>query len=76
MNLMEQYRHEPWLHFVRDAVMAFAHALHDMWKEECVDKPGLCEAMAHSGHLHGNHLLQHLKKVSFTGKELQSPSTR
>lgn len=66
INLTEPYRHEPWLHFVRDAVMAFAHALHDMWEEECADQPGLCEAMAHSGHLHGHHLLQHLKKVSFT----------
>lgn len=52
--------------------MAFAHALHDMWKEECADQPGLCEAMAHSGHLHGHHLLQHLKKVSFTGKKFTS----
>lgn len=49
--------------------MAFAHALHDMWEEECSDQQGLCEAMAHSGHLHGHHLLQHLKKVSFTGKK-------
>lgn len=47
--------------------MAFAHALHSMWKEECGGEERLCEAMAHGGHLHGHHLLQHLREVSFTG---------
>ncbi|XP_063870187.1 metabotropic glutamate receptor 3-like [Scylla paramamosain] len=60
------YPHEPWLHFVRGAVMAFAHALHSMWEEECGGEERLCEAMAHGGHLHGHHLLQHLRDVSFT----------
>lgn len=53
-------------------MLAFAHALHDMWKEKCYDQPGLCEAMAHDGHLHGRQLLQHLKEVSFTGKTRRS----
>ncbi|KAG0710209.1 Metabotropic glutamate receptor 3 [Chionoecetes opilio] len=66
MNFTKPYLHEPWLHFVRDAVMSFAHALHAMWEAECEGQPGSCEAMAHGGHLHGHHLLQYLQNVSFT----------
>ncbi|XP_063611508.1 metabotropic glutamate receptor-like [Penaeus indicus] len=59
------YAQAPWLHFVRDAVYAFAHALHNMWEARCEGKSGLCDAMAHSGHVHGHELFGHLLNVSF-----------
>lgn len=65
INSTGNYRQEPWLHFVRDTVYAFAHALHNMWEKHCQGKAGLCEAMAHSGHIHGRDLYQQLLHVTF-----------
>nr|XP_053632129.1 metabotropic glutamate receptor 3-like [Cherax quadricarinatus] len=60
-----QYRQIQWLHFVRDSVYAFAYALHAMWEESCEGVEGMCEAMAHSGHIHGHELFSKLIKVTF-----------
>lgn len=57
-----------WLHLVRDAAYAFAHALHNMWVAHCKGVPGLCEEMAHgTGHIHGEELYEALKNVTFPG---------
>lgn len=72
------YAQVPWLHFVRDAVYAFAHALHNMWEARCEGRPGLCDAMAHSGHVHGHELFGHLLNVSFedvNGRSFQFDDT-
>nr|APC26117.1 metabotropic glutamate receptor type 3 [Homarus americanus] len=61
----ENYRQVPWLHFVRDSVIAFAHALHTMWEDKCKGRKGLCEAMVHNGHIHGQDLYNHLLNVQF-----------
>ena len=56
-----------WLHFVRDSVYAFSHALHNLWKAKCRGRPGLCQAMAHDGHIHGQELYEYLRNVSVKG---------
>ncbi|KAK7015134.1 hypothetical protein SK128_026155 [Halocaridina rubra] len=60
-----KYRQMQWLHFLRDAVYAFAYALHDLWQTGCRGKPGVCHRMAHDGHIHGDDLFKTLLKVSF-----------
>lgn len=66
------FHQQLWLHFVRDAVYAYAWALHSIWEEECEGEKGVCEGMVHGsvsdGHLHGQHLFTHLLNLSFTGK--------
>ncbi|XP_066941461.1 metabotropic glutamate receptor 3-like isoform X1 [Macrobrachium rosenbergii] len=60
------YRQMQWLHFVRDAVYAFAHALHNLWLMNCNGQEGLCNKMGHDGHIHGDDLFEQLLKVNFT----------
>lgn len=62
-----EYKQVPWLHFVRDAVYAFAYALHNLWELRCEGQPGLCDEMAHSGHVHGREIFGHLLNVTFEG---------
>ena len=33
---------QPYIHFVRDAVYVFAHALHNLWKDTCNNTQGMC----------------------------------
>ena len=33
---------QPYIHFVRDAVYVFAHALHNLWSDTCNQVPGVC----------------------------------
>ncbi|XP_045621093.2 metabotropic glutamate receptor 3 isoform X2 [Procambarus clarkii] len=67
LSVSGTHQHEivQWLHFVRDSAHAFAHALHAMWEEHCEGVAGICDAMAHSGHIHGQDLFQQLLRVSF-----------
>ena len=71
-----RFFHVKWLHFVRDSVYAFAHALHDMWNRKCTNK-GICEAMGthdeggHHGHIHGEDLYEYLRNVSFKGRNIE-----
>ncbi|KAF2357748.1 Receptor ligand binding region [Trinorchestia longiramus] len=60
-----QFSQLGWLHFLRDAVYAFALALHALWERHCEGQPGVCAAMTHEGHIHGQELLLALKNVSF-----------
>lgn len=55
---------EDQLQFVSDAVMAFAHALHDMHQDVCPGRQGLCEAMRPTK---GAELLKYLRNVDFEG---------
>ena len=42
----EQVLHQPYIHFVRDAVYVFAHALHNLWRETCNTTLHLCPHFA------------------------------
>ena len=53
-----------YLHFVRDAVYAYAHALHAQWADECNGIPGVCEKMRNSD---GSSLKFYLENANFTG---------
>lgn len=59
------YKQLPTLHFVRDAVYAFAFALHNMHKDKCNGLPGLCAAM---DKIDGAELKHYIEKVTFKGK--------
>ncbi|UYV82324.1 hypothetical protein LAZ67_21001715 [Cordylochernes scorpioides] len=56
------YRQVPSLHFVRDAVYAFAYALHNMHADKCGGKPGLCEELRS---IEGQELRKYIEKVTF-----------
>ena len=60
------------LHFVSDAVYAFAHALKSMHAAVCGDVRGLCEGMK-PHNLDGEVLLEHLGQVNFTGDYILLP---
>ena len=63
-----------YLHFVRDAVYAFAHALHNLHREMCPDAPGrVCDAMRDSD---GSVLKFYLEKANFEGRLTCSTSLR
>ena len=53
-----------YLHFVRDAVYAFAHALDALQKDACPGEVGVCERMRNSD---GSVLKQYLERVNFEG---------
>ena len=53
------------LQFIRDAVYAYAHALHNQWQVECEGRPGVCEKMRNA---EGSVLKYYLEGASFTGK--------
>ena len=60
------YRQQPHLHYIYDAVSAYAHALKRMHAEVCgIHHVGLCEGMD-PGELKGLPLLLHLEEVNFT----------
>ncbi|XP_046635504.1 metabotropic glutamate receptor 2-like isoform X2 [Daphnia pulicaria] len=51
------------LQFIRDAVYAYAHALHNQWQVECEGRPGVCEKMRNA---EGSVLKYYLEGASFT----------
>lgn len=61
-----RYTSVKFLQFVRDAVYAYAHALHDQWRAECDGRPGVCEKMRNAP---GDVLKFYLENVNFTGTE-------
>ena len=63
------FKQIPTLHFVRDAIYAFAYALHDMHKDKCNGLPGLCSAM---NEIDGAEFKRYIEKVTFKGKKLLS----
>ncbi|XP_006794306.1 metabotropic glutamate receptor 4-like isoform X1 [Neolamprologus brichardi] len=58
------YEQEGKVQFVIDAVYAMAHALHDMHKDLCPGKVGLCSKM---DTINGTLLLKYIRSVNFTG---------
>jgi len=58
------YRQQAFLHFVRDAVYAFATALNNMHLDWCGGVPGLCDEMRH---IDGPQLVKYLANVTFKG---------
>ncbi|KAJ9573800.1 hypothetical protein L9F63_008837, partial [Diploptera punctata] len=57
------YRQQRYLHFVRDAIYAVAHALHDLQRDVCGDNyNGVCPGMKH---IDGETLKSYLGNVSF-----------
>ncbi|XP_056131423.1 metabotropic glutamate receptor 4 isoform X1 [Lampris incognitus] len=58
------YEQEGKVQFVIDAVYAMAHALHDMHKDLCPGKVGLCSKM---DTINGTLLLKYIRNVNFTG---------
>ncbi|XP_074540813.1 metabotropic glutamate receptor 1 isoform X2 [Halichoeres trimaculatus] len=63
-SLHENYVQDSKMGFVINAIYAMAHGLHDMHKELCQGKTGLCEAM---DPIDGSKLLDYLLKTSFRG---------
>lgn len=53
-----------YLQFVRDAVYAYAHALHNQWVAECDGQPGVCSKMRNAD---GAVLKYYLENANFTG---------
>ncbi|XP_072308409.1 metabotropic glutamate receptor 4-like [Eucyclogobius newberryi] len=58
------YEQEGKVQFVIDAVYSMAHALHNMHKELCPGKVGLCARM---DPINGTHLLKHIRRLNFAG---------
>ncbi|KAM9342128.1 metabotropic glutamate receptor 4-like [Pholidichthys leucotaenia] len=58
------YEQEGKVQFVIDAVYAMAHALHNMHKDLCPGKVGLCSKM---DAINGTLLLKYIRNVNFTG---------
>lgn len=58
------YEQEGKVQFVIDAVYAMAHALHNMHKDMCPGKVGLCSKM---DTINGTVLLKYIRNVNFTG---------
>ncbi|XP_041654363.1 metabotropic glutamate receptor 4-like [Cheilinus undulatus] len=58
------YEQEGKVQFVIDAVYAMAHALHNMHKDLCPGKVGLCSKM---DTINGTQLLKYIRNVNFTG---------
>ncbi|KAK2851685.1 hypothetical protein Q5P01_007961 [Channa striata] len=58
------YEQEGKVQFVIDAVYAMAHALHNMHKDLCPGKVGLCSKM---DSINGTLLLKYIRHVNFTG---------
>lgn len=59
------YEQEGKVQFVIDAVYVMAHALHNMHKELCPGKVGLCARM---DPINGTHLLKHIRRLNFAGQ--------
>lgn len=58
------YEQEGKVQFVIDAVYAMAHALHNMHKDLCPGKVGLCSRMET---INGTLLLKYIRNVNFSG---------
>lgn len=58
------YEQEGKVQFVIDAVYAMAHALHNMHRDLCPGKVGLCSKMET---INGTVLLKYIRNVNFTG---------
>lgn len=58
------YEQEGKVQFVIDAVYAMAHALHNMHKDLCPGKVGLCSKMET---INGTLLLKYIRNVNFSG---------
>lgn len=58
------YEQEGKVQFVIDAVYSMAHALHNMHKDLCHGKVGLCSKM---DTINGTLLLKYIRNVNFTG---------
>lgn len=58
------YEQEGKVQFVIDAVYSMAHALHNMHKDLCPGKVGLCSKM---DTINGTLLLKYIRHVNFTG---------
>lgn len=58
------YEQEGKVQFVIDAIYAMAHALHNMHKDLCPGKVGLCSNMET---INGTLLLKYIRNVNFTG---------
>ncbi|KAI3356879.1 hypothetical protein L3Q82_003527 [Scortum barcoo] len=58
------YEQEGKVQFVIDAIYAMAHALHNMHKDLCPGKVGLCSKM---DTINGTLLLKYIRNVNFTG---------
>ncbi len=67
-SLIAGYEQQKYLHFVHDAVFAFAHALTTMQSDLCGDSwIGMCEEME-PDQIDGETLLAHLEDVNFIGQ--------
>ena len=53
-----------YLHFVRDAVYAYAQALHNLHAVECHGRPGVCQRMRNAD---GSVLKFYLENANFPG---------
>ncbi|XP_054906380.1 metabotropic glutamate receptor 4-like isoform X2 [Poeciliopsis prolifica] len=58
------FEQEGKVQFVIDAVYSMAHGLHNMHKELCPGKVGLCAKM---DPINGTHLLKHIRQLNFSG---------
>lgn len=59
------YQQEATVHLVMDAVLTFAHALHNMQRDLCPLSDALCPDMELAG---GRKLLRYIRSVSFNGE--------
>lgn len=59
------YQQEATVHLVMDAVLTFAHALHNMQRDLCPLSDALCPDMELAG---GRKLLRYIRNVSFNGE--------
>lgn len=66
INSRTGYKQQKFLHFVRDAVYAVAHALHDVQVDVCGKSyVGMCDKMRH---IDGELLSKYLNNVTFKGE--------
>ncbi|KAG7472914.1 hypothetical protein MATL_G00114050 [Megalops atlanticus] len=64
IGIDSKYEQEGKVQFVIDAVYALAHALHNMHKDLCPERSGVCPEMELAG---GKKLLKYIRTVSFNG---------
>ncbi|XP_066527019.1 metabotropic glutamate receptor 7 isoform X2 [Hoplias malabaricus] len=64
IGIDSKYEQEGKVQFVIDAVYSMAHALHNMQKELCPERSGICSEMEVAG---GKKLLKYIRNVNFNG---------